>query len=219
MLLQVASISQLTVGLLSRQCGILNISQPYRPLRPAPLIDYTFFLVFYLSRLRCAFCFKSQHAFVVAFTAYRDISSYSVVHRRFRLVVKLETKRDGALYKGSVAMLIDVTEGHGRRRYVTSGTETVPTGYMIYPAIKVNEPRCCSPERVTIGFGRYTCGVLTCYNCPLLVTSSLLARHRALCKYVQNETKNDRLCGLVARVLGYRSGGPGSIPGTTKKKG
>jgi hypothetical protein len=35
--------------------------------------------------------------------------------------------------------------------------------------------------------------------------------------------KEDRLCGLVVRVLGYRSGGPGSIPGTTrfseKKKG
>jgi hypothetical protein len=29
---------------------------------------------------------------------------------------------------------------------------------------------------------------------------------------------NDRLCGLVVRVLGYRSGGPGSIPGTTSKK-
>jgi hypothetical protein len=28
----------------------------------------------------------------------------------------------------------------------------------------------------------------------------------------------DRLCDLVARVLGYRSGGPGSIPGTTSKK-
>jgi hypothetical protein len=28
----------------------------------------------------------------------------------------------------------------------------------------------------------------------------------------------DRLCGLVVSVLGYRSGGPGSIPGTTKKK-
>jgi hypothetical protein len=27
----------------------------------------------------------------------------------------------------------------------------------------------------------------------------------------------DRLCGLVAGVLGYRSGGPGSIPGTTRK--
>jgi hypothetical protein len=26
----------------------------------------------------------------------------------------------------------------------------------------------------------------------------------------------DRLCGLLARVLGYRSGGPGSIPGTTR---
>jgi hypothetical protein len=28
----------------------------------------------------------------------------------------------------------------------------------------------------------------------------------------------DRLCGLVVRVLGYRSGGPDSIPGTTRKK-
>jgi hypothetical protein len=28
----------------------------------------------------------------------------------------------------------------------------------------------------------------------------------------------DRLCGLVVRVLGYRSGGPGLIPGTTGKK-
>jgi hypothetical protein len=30
--------------------------------------------------------------------------------------------------------------------------------------------------------------------------------------------RRDRLCGLVVRVLGYRSGGPGSISGTTKKK-
>jgi hypothetical protein len=28
----------------------------------------------------------------------------------------------------------------------------------------------------------------------------------------------DCLCGLVVRVLGYRSRGPGSIPGTTRKK-
>jgi hypothetical protein len=28
----------------------------------------------------------------------------------------------------------------------------------------------------------------------------------------------DRLCVLVVRVLGYRSWGPGSIPGTTRKK-
>jgi hypothetical protein len=28
----------------------------------------------------------------------------------------------------------------------------------------------------------------------------------------------DRLCDLVVRVLAYRSGGPGSIPGTTRKK-
>jgi hypothetical protein len=30
--------------------------------------------------------------------------------------------------------------------------------------------------------------------------------------------KGDLLCGLVVRVLGYRSGGPGSIPSTTRKK-
>jgi hypothetical protein len=30
--------------------------------------------------------------------------------------------------------------------------------------------------------------------------------------------QNDSLCGLVVRVLGYRFGGPGSIPGTTRKK-
>jgi hypothetical protein len=29
---------------------------------------------------------------------------------------------------------------------------------------------------------------------------------------------NARLCGLVVRVLGYRSGGPGSISGTTRIK-
>jgi hypothetical protein len=28
----------------------------------------------------------------------------------------------------------------------------------------------------------------------------------------------DRFCGLVVRVLGYRAGGPGSIPGTTREK-
>jgi hypothetical protein len=32
------------------------------------------------------------------------------------------------------------------------------------------------------------------------------------------QKKVDRLCGLVVRVLGYRSGGPRSIPGTTRKK-
>jgi hypothetical protein len=31
--------------------------------------------------------------------------------------------------------------------------------------------------------------------------------------------KSDRLCGLVGRVLGYRFGGPGSIPGTTRFSG
>jgi hypothetical protein len=35
--------------------------------------------------------------------------------------------------------------------------------------------------------------------------------------YTHTHTHTGRLCGLVVRVLGYRSGGPGSIPGTTRK--
>jgi hypothetical protein len=38
---------------------------------------------------------------------------------------------------------------------------------------------------------------------------------RNICKHLPD---HDRFCGLVVRVLGYRSGGTGSIPGTTKKK-
>jgi hypothetical protein len=35
---------------------------------------------------------------------------------------------------------------------------------------------------------------------------------------ISSSVAYDRLCGLVIRVLSYRSGGPGSIPGTTRKK-
>jgi hypothetical protein len=37
-------------------------------------------------------------------------------------------------------------------------------------------------------------------------------------KYVISYLCGDRLCGLVVRVLGYRSGSPGLIPDTTRKK-
>jgi hypothetical protein len=36
--------------------------------------------------------------------------------------------------------------------------------------------------------------------------------------YLCCKCMGDRLCGLVVRVLGYRSEDPGSIPGTTRKK-
>jgi hypothetical protein len=38
------------------------------------------------------------------------------------------------------------------------------------------------------------------------------------CSLNYGDITDDRLCGLVVRVLGYRSRGLGSIPGTTKKK-
>jgi hypothetical protein len=36
--------------------------------------------------------------------------------------------------------------------------------------------------------------------------------------FVPQYIYHDFLCGLVVRVLGYRSRGAGSIPGTTRKK-
>jgi hypothetical protein len=50
---------------------------------------------------------------------------------------------------------------------------------------------------------------------PFTVLSVELVPYWIILKYLNF---SDRLCGLVVRVLGYRSGGPGSIPGTTGKK-
>jgi hypothetical protein len=36
-------------------------------------------------------------------------------------------------------------------------------------------------------------------------------------EYILAIGPKDCLCGLVVRVLGYTCGGPGSIPGTTRK--
>jgi hypothetical protein len=47
------------------------------------------------------------------------------------------------------------------------------------------------------------------------VQSAQISKHLIFSNLLQSP---DRLCGLVVRVLGYRSGGPGSIPGTTRKK-
>jgi hypothetical protein len=51
--------------------------------------------------------------------------------------------------------------------------------------------------------------------------SIYMAQNVNRCLYIISLLCNrapDRLCGLVVRVVGHRSGGPGSIPGTTRKK-
>jgi hypothetical protein len=70
---------------------------------------------------------------------------------------------------------------------------------------------------VSIAFGylvRQLFGFLLLLQASLTRTTSDKQKSniRSLYEYV------DRLCSLVVRVLGYRSGGPGSIPGTTRKK-
>jgi hypothetical protein len=49
--------------------------------------------------------------------------------------------------------------------------------------------------------------------CTTIVSCSQLATLKD-----RHNRKHDRLCGLVVRVLDYRSGGPGSIPDTARKK-
>jgi hypothetical protein len=56
-----------------------------------------------------------------------------------------------------------------------------------------------------------TC-IKLCKNLGKSDTEILVTIGQAL----EEERKKD-LCGLVVRVTGYRSGGPGSIPDTTKK--
>jgi hypothetical protein len=45
-----------------------------------------------------------------------------------------------------------------------------------------------------------------------------LSAGTTLCFFAFTLLRDDRLCGLLVRVPGYRFGGPGSIPGTTRKK-
>jgi hypothetical protein len=57
------------------------------------------------------------------------------------------------------------------------------------------------------------------YQLHILERTSILY-YRAMKHYtfMQLKVQFDRLCGLVVRVPGYRSGGAGSISGTTRKK-
>jgi hypothetical protein len=65
---------------------------------------------------------------------------------------------------------------------------------------------------------------LTPFLIILVVTASTYGRYTGECDRIEvinvvgGSVVADLLCGLVVRVLGYRSGGPDSIPGTTRKK-
>jgi hypothetical protein len=57
------------------------------------------------------------------------------------------------------------------------------------------------------------------YCCGLLMDTFIKENnYTGTLEYTHICTDCDHFCGLVVRVLGYRSGGPGSIPGTTSKK-
>jgi hypothetical protein len=47
------------------------------------------------------------------------------------------------------------------------------------------------------------------------VAETVSIQFKSITNFLSEYLISDRLCGLVVRVLGYRSRGPGSIPGTT----
>jgi hypothetical protein len=57
-----------------------------------------------------------------------------------------------------------------------------------------------------------TAEAIECYKTNATKNVNLVVKLNMVLTYI------DRLCGLVVRVLGYRSGGPGSILGTTRKR-
>jgi hypothetical protein len=60
--------------------------------------------------------------------------------------------------------------------------------------------------------------MVVCYRLRLAGELKIIFQSMYFLKYSPHAVKvYDRLCGLVVRVLGYRSGGSGSIPGTTRK--
>jgi hypothetical protein len=60
--------------------------------------------------------------------------------------------------------------------------------------------------------------ILIEFMSSLLKFIIIITNVQYLLLFLKHTCFRDRLCGLVVRVLGYRSGGPGSIPGTTKIK-
>jgi hypothetical protein len=63
----------------------------------------------------------------------------------------------------------------------------------------------------------FNCFQFVCVNSVLNIIVTIYNTHSCLI-FLNVNCISNQLCGLVVRVLGYRSGGPGSIPGTTRKK-
>jgi hypothetical protein len=100
--------------------------------------------------------------------------------------------------------LTDATRLHVDGKTLCTGREMGPTNPDIKFAL---ETILISPYQLQIKM-RTFCPPCEIYEIVLIVQII----------FVQLYLRDDRLCGLVVRVLGYRSGGPGSITGTTRKK-
>jgi hypothetical protein len=72
--------------------------------------------------------------------------------------------------------------------------------------------------RLSLGTSLENLRLRACMYILYAVQLFLVTLSYSVSSFVLYIGKCDRLCGLVVRVLGYRSGGLGSIPCTTRKK-
>jgi hypothetical protein len=87
--------------------------------------------------------------------------------------------------------------------------------YFTRPLEMLEDPRCHSWYSDDRRVGVWVQLKSRKFTSPVYMHYDMNMLHFQIEKY---ECWPDRLCGLVVRVLGYRSGGPSSIPGTTRKK-
>jgi hypothetical protein len=75
---------------------------------------------------------------------------------------------------------------------------------------------CTLPSSCTFCLWRFLRTLKVIKDNFLCSSCGCMSSNRRLPVFQRNLLPPDRLCGLVVRVLGYRSRGPSSIPGTTR---
>jgi hypothetical protein len=120
-------------------------------------------------------------------------------------------------HMGEISKLNSSLKKYERNRPLLRPNRPHRNGMCVYGQLRID-----SWHDPVAGSGEHINKVLPSFKKAMIIFVGLPRRY--LLHKVNDDNNNkkkkkkDRICGLVVRVLGYRSGGPGSIPGTTRKK-